>query len=218
MESQRLPGYVEACESWQKAYWRWVDKTAPFPLVDAVARFEIDWSQIDATRIPRAPTSDDEQKPWWSEQLRQESLQRTALFELAMKGPEASDPETYKLFFPDFQLAEQIGVNWYFELIARQKQRKPTKDKGDRRLAPQLLLLWIPGCLWAVTWDGMAQFLQTWYPRSQGGLGKDQGGHYHTKHISDMCHEVGLIRAPKPHWREISGDPPQQYRSGKPGA
>jgi hypothetical protein len=193
-QSQSWGGYNRACDSWHNAFWNWVDHETPAELVERLKGLQIDNVKL--------PCTESEKKSWLLEQTRQDYLQQRAVFLLALRGPEAGDPETYKMFLDDMNVADRIGDNSYFAELAKQKQRKPTKDKGNRRLKPQLLMLWIPGCLWAFSTDGVAEFLNAQYPRSGNGC-------YNNKTISDACRDLKLYRTPKPLWWGISGKPPR---------
>ena len=177
LQSQSWEGYERACDSWHNALWGWVDQETP---ANVVRKVEV-WHG--------------------SEQSRQAYLLNRAFFLLVMHGPEAEDPETYQRFLEEMRLSEKIGDASFFRELAKQKQRQPTKDKGDRRLKYLLLLCWIPACLWAVTTDGIAAFLQARYPRSNGEP-------YHPKTISDAWRELNLYRLPRPLWWGLTGQPP----------
>jgi hypothetical protein len=210
-QSQSWEGYNRACESWHAAFWRWVDQQCPARLVKNVKEAG-DWSRtsvanaidlltsggMDCSKLP--PTVD-EKKQWLAEFARQEMLQRYAVFSLAMRGPEAQDSETYKKYANDMKIAAQIGDDSYFQALARQKQRKPTKDKGDRRLKPQLLVYWIPGCLWAFTNDGISAFLSDLYPRINKAT-------RHSQAISNAHRSLKLYHSPKPLYWGVTGSPP----------
>jgi len=200
-KSQSWEGYERACDSWHDAYWNWIDKEAPGELVGRLKGLQIDYARVPATTWSELPCAESEKKSWLIETTRQEILQDRAVFCLAMRGPEAGDPETYKMFLDDVKVAGQIDDNTCFAEIAKQKQRKPTKDKGDRRLKPQLLMLWVPGCLWAFSTDGVVEFLNAQYPRSGNGR-------YNNKTISDAYRDLKLYRSPKPLWWGTSGKPP----------
>lgn len=202
IQSQSWEGYDRACDSWHNAYWNWVDHEAPAELVVRLKGLQIDNAKMPQIVWSKLPCAESEKKSWLLEQTRQDYLQQQAGFRLALRGPEAGDPETYKMFLDDMKVADRIGDNSYFAELAKQKQRKPTKDKGDRRLKPQLLLLWFPGCLWAFSTDGVAEFLNAQYPRSGNGC-------YNNKTISDACRDLKLYRSPKPLWWGISGKPPR---------
>jgi hypothetical protein len=202
-QSQSWEGYNRACDKWHNAYWNWVDHEAPAELMEQLKGLQIeDYAKVPAPVWSKLPCAEGNKKLWLLEQTRQDYLQQRAVFRLALRGPEAGDPETYKMFLDDMNVADRIGDNSYFAELAGQKQRKPTKDKGDRRLKPQLLMLWIPGCLWAFTTDGIAQFLNSHYPRTGNNL-------YNSKTISDACRDLKLYRSPKPLRWGISGKPPR---------
>ena len=213
LESQSRKEYTRACDSWHEAYWNWVEQETSAEDLKRLKGVQADWSQLPVAeaikRLQAAgencselPSDETKKKRWLEELFRQESAEQLSVFRLAMRGPESEDPETYTLFMPDMAIASQIGVNTYSELLARQKQRKPTKDKGDRRLKSQLLVYWIPGCLWAFTADGIAQFLNVHHPRSANEL-------YQSKTISDAWRDLKLYRSPRPLWWGISGPPPR---------
>jgi hypothetical protein len=199
-QSQSWEGYDRACNSWHNAYWKWVDHEAPAELVARLKGLQIEFAKVPATAWSELPCAESEMKSWLVEQTRQEILQDKAVFRLAMRGPEAGDPETYKMFLDDMKVAALTGDNTYFAELAKQKQRKPAKGKGDRRLKPQLLMLWVPGCLWAFSTGGVAEFLNAQYPRSGNGR-------YNNKTISDACRDLRLYRSPKPLWWGTSGKP-----------
>ena len=201
-QSQSWEGYDLACERWQSAYWNWIDQQTPPELSKHLDGLQIDWSRLRGFGWSKLPCSDDLKKPWLLEQSRQEMLEQYAVYHLAMSGPEAAEAETYNLFLDDMRVARQIGVDVYIKELAKQKQRKPSKDKGDRRLKSQLLLFWIPGCLWAFTTDGIAAFLQDRYPRTGNKT-------YHPKTVSDAWRDLKLYRLPKPLWWGIAGQPPK---------
>jgi len=201
-QSQSWEGFNRACDKWHNAYWNWIDHEAPAELVKQLKGLKIDNAKVPATVWSKLPCVESKKKSWLLEQTRQEILQDKAVFRLAMRGPEARDLTTYKMFLDDMRVADQIGDDTLFAKLAEQKQQKPTKDKGDRRLKPQLLMLWIPGCLWAFTTDGMAQFLNAHYPRTGNKL-------YISRTISDAWHDLGLYRLQKPLWWGIAGNPPR---------
>lgn len=178
MQSMSWKGYERACDSWHNALWGWVDQETPAN----VARKVEAWHG--------------------SEQSRQEYLLNRAFFLLVMHGPDAEEWETYQRFLGEVRLSEKIGDDTFFRGLAKHKQRKPSKDKDDRRLKYLLLLCWIPGCLWAFTTEGVAEFLQARYPRSQGQP-------YHPKSISDACRDLKLYRSPLPLWWGMSAPPPR---------
>jgi hypothetical protein len=209
-QSQSWEGYNRACESWHAGYWKWVDQQSPAEFIENLNQAG-DWSKLSVARAvemltstgmdcSKLPAVENDKKLWLAEFARHEMLQHHVSFSLAMRGPDAKDPETYKHFANDMKIAMQIGDNTYFEALARQKQRKPSKGKGDRMLKPQLLLCWIPGCLWAFTTDGIAQFLNHHYPRSGNKP-------YDHKTISDARRALNLYRSPRPLWWGIEGTP-----------
>jgi hypothetical protein len=210
-QSQSWQQYEDACESWHAAYWSWVDQQSPAKFVENLKNAG-DWSRISVATVvdllkssgmdcSKLPPAEQDKKQWLAEFARQEMLQHHAVFSLAMRGPEAQDTETYMTYANDMKIAAQIGDTTYSEALARQKQRKPTKDKGDRRLKPQLLVYWIPGCLWAFTTDGIAQFLNDLYPRSGNKP-------YDYKTVSDARRALKLYRSPRPLWLGVEGTPP----------
>jgi len=213
-QSQSWEGYNCACESWHNAYWKWVDQQSPVKLVEHLKKaVKIDWSRLSVAQAvdglkpvgvdwSKLPPAEDDKKQWLEESVRQEMLQQRALFSLAMRGPEAEDPETYKMFANDMKIAAQIDDNSYFKALAQQKQRKPTKDKGDRRLKPQLLVHWISGCLWAFTNDGIAAFLNDLYPRSGNVASGSQV-------ISNAHRNLKLYHSPTPLYWGVTGSPPR---------
>lgn len=201
-QSQSWEEYERACDSWHDAYWKWIDQETPGELVEQLRGLQIDNAKVPAIVWSKLPCAGSEKKAWLLEQTRQEILQDRAVFCLAMRGPEAKDAQTYEMFLDDMKVAAQIGDKMIFKALARQKQQKPAKDKGDRRLKPQLLMLWIPGCLWAFTTDGVAQFLNAHYPRTGNKL-------YNSKTIADAQRDLGLHRLQKPLWWGIAGKPPR---------
>jgi hypothetical protein len=196
-QSQSWDGYTRACDSWHKAYWNWVDHEAPAELVVRLKGLGIEFATVPTTVWSELPCAEREKKSWLVEQTRQEILQDMAVFRLAMRGPEAEDATTYKMFLDGMKATALIGNDSYFAELAKQKQRRPTKDKGDRRLKPQLLMLWIPGCLWAFTTDGMVQFLNAHYPRAGNKL-------YNSRTVADAWNDLGLYRLKKPLWWGIA--------------
>src|SRR5262249_13429275 len=148
-----------ALESWHAAFWTEVDRTTPSQVKMLARAIRIDWS-----KLPLKTAAD---RDWEVETIRQQYFERRALFLWAMKWSDATDPRTYNLFLQDMENAKRIGDDSIVNARAKQKQTKPSKDQGDRRLKYQLLLAWIPACLWAFTTDGMCHFLQNRYPRSQ---------------------------------------------------
>lgn len=209
-KSQSWKGYDSACDSWHVAFWSWVDKETPG---GGPEQFEVNWKLlnifdlekwarqqgVDLSKLP-CPAAD--RKVFLLELSRQEYLQRLALFALLMRGPEAKDPKTYQMFSDDSRVANQIGDRSFFAFYARQKHIKRAKDTGDRRLKHLLLLSWIPGCLWAFTTDGVAQFLNAHYPRSGNKL-------YNNKTISDACRNLKLCRSRSPLYWGLTGSPPR---------
>jgi hypothetical protein len=200
--SQSWEGYENACDRWNDAYWKWIDDEADNEIVERLKGLQIDYAKVCSTIWLELPCAENEKSAWLLELTRQEILQENAVFRLAMRGPEAEDPETLELFLDDINVAARIGINTHFVEFAKQKQRKPTKDKGDRRLKAQLLILWIPGCLWAFTTDGIAQFLNVHFPRTGNKL-------YNSKTIADVWRDLGLYHLQKPLWWGIAGKPPK---------
>lgn len=198
-QCQSLEGYDLACESWHEAYWRWIDQQTPRELSTRLDGLQIDWARLHGFDWSRLPCPGDLKKRWLLEQSRQEMLEQFAVFQLAMRGPEAAEAKTYELFLDDMRVARRIGADVYLQELAKQKQRKPSKDKGDRRLRALLLLYWIPACLWALTTEGIAKFLQ-----ERCGVRA-----YHLKSIRRACRSLKLFHTPKPTWGGIKGTPPQ---------
>jgi hypothetical protein len=199
-QSQSWKEYQRACDSWHEAYWKWIDNEANDEIVERLIGLQIDRAKISANIWSELPCAETIKAAWLIELTRQEILQEHAVFRLAMRGPEAEDPETFKLFLDDINVAARMGISTYFAELAKQKQRKPTKDKGDRRLKAQLLILWIPGSLWAFTTDGIAQFLNAHFPRTGDKL-------YNSKTIADVWRDLGLYRLQRPLWWGIAGKP-----------
>ena len=187
VQSTQWKGFDCAVESWHTALWAWVDSETPVDVVARVKALQVDWAAL--------PPATESQKEWDAEVFRQQYLQRHAHFLLGMRGPEAEDPETYMLFPDDLKIAERIGDKTYFEELAKQKQRKPTKDRADRRLKHHLLLDWIPACIWAFTREGIRRFLQDRY-----GVRT-----YHLRTIRRAYTELRLFHAPRPLWKGIKG-------------
>jgi hypothetical protein len=210
-QSQTRDGYSRACDSWHSAYWKWVDDKIPAQTVQRWQALQPNWSRVSPAdvaaqvqaQIPgfELPAAESERKRWVEEFFRQEHFQQISLFQLAMRGPEATDPKTYDLFARNIWIASEIGDATFSGQLATQKRRKPTRDIGNRRLKPQLLVHWIPGCLWAFTTDGVAQFLDRFHPRLGSKL-------YDNRTISDACRALKLYRLPWPLWWGISGTPP----------
>jgi hypothetical protein len=173
LKSKSWEGYNRACDSWHDAYWKWIDeKTPPNPVEQL--KGPGDWSRVPQSastqlrkiREQNPLLTEAEGRLWLLELCRQEMLQDRATFLMGMCGPEAQDPEFYREFAFPIGNVHFIGDDTYLNEIAKQKCRKPTEDTGDRRLKYQLLLCWIPGCLWAFTTDGMIAFSDSHYPRS----------------------------------------------------
>jgi hypothetical protein len=199
LQSQSWDRYDLACESWHSAYWSWIDQQTPPELSKHLDGLQIDWSRLHGFDWSKLPCSDDQKKLWLLEQSRQEILEQYAVYRLAMCGPEATEKETYDLFLDDMRVARQIGVDVYIKELAKQKQRKPSKDRGDRRLKALLLLYWIAGCLWALTAEGIGQFLQD----------RHHVRPYHPKVIRRAYGQLKLSHTPRPFWKGIKGTPPQ---------
>jgi hypothetical protein len=195
VESRSWSGFPHAFESWHTARWEAVDQVTPpelaAKLVTAIQIEEIQWSES-----PFLPA----QRPFILETIRQEYLQHRALFLRAMAGVEATDLNTYRLFSNRMRMAEKVGDETFLRELARQKQRKPTKDKGDRSLYDLLLLQWIAGCLWAFSTDGIGAFLQDLYPRKKP---------YNAKTISDAWRDLKLHRLQRPLYWGVAGRPPR---------
>jgi hypothetical protein len=212
-QSQSWAGYERACDCWHEAYWEWVWQQIPAADIERLKSAHGDWLRLPVAEVinrlkangfavAALPSDQDGQKRWLEELARQEIAERHSIFNLAMRGPEAKEPGTYGLFLRDAMIASENGLTAYNEALAKQKQRKPTKNKGDRRLQPQLLVYWIPACLWAFTTEGIAQFLHTVYPRSENKV-------YDNKTISDAIRDLKLVRSPRPLWRGVTGVPPK---------
>ncbi|MCI0744052.1 MAG: hypothetical protein L0Y58_01485 [Verrucomicrobia subdivision 3 bacterium] len=202
VKSQTWDGFERACDSWHHAYWKWVDQAGSAKLRELLKDRPIDLSQVPDKAWSKLPCAEAEKESWLIEQTRQEILQQAALFRLAMRGPEAEDIETYKMFSDEMHVAALIGDDTYFMEIAKQKQRKRTKDIGDRRLKYQLLLLWVPGCLWASTKDGIGRFLNENYPRSGNKS-------YDNKTIADARRDLNLYYSPRPLCWGVAINPPR---------
>jgi hypothetical protein len=174
--------------------------------VERLKGLDVDRSKLPETFGAKWPCAERQKLSWLVEQTRQEHLQQWALFRLSMRGPEAKDPATYDMFFNDMRFAHQIGdstwENPWFKELAKQKQRKPTRGVGNRRLKYHLLFCWIPGCLWASLPEGVAVFLNAHYPRSSNKQ-------YDNKTILDARRELKLYRSPKPLGWGLAGTPPR---------
>jgi hypothetical protein len=193
--SQSWNGYERAFQSWHHARWAWVDKETPAEVVSKVqALRQVDWSQIDSTP--------EETKEWKLEVYCQQYRAQRLIFLLYMKGREATNPDTYITHLPVMNVAARIGDDAIFQALAQQKQRKPTKDQGDRSLKGQLLLHWMSGCLWAFTNDGIAAFLHDLYSRP-GGVA------YHSQAISAAHRGLKLYHLPTPLYWGVTGSPPR---------
>lgn len=200
--SQCWEGYVPAVDSWHNAYWHWVDRTAPPDLLDSLQNLRIECRRVPPHIWTSLPCDENEKPAWLAELTRQEMLLRYAVFRMAMSSGDATSPETYRHFADDLAVANRVGAMALFEQIAQQRQRHPTRDSNDRRLKASLLMLWIPGCLWALTTDGIAAFLNEHYPRSRNGC-------YHSRAITRARADLKLYRPPKPLWWGIRGVPPE---------
>jgi hypothetical protein len=201
-QSQSWEGYGYACESWHNACWRWFDQEALAELVEQLKGLQIDFSKWPESKLRELQCPEEEKKPWFVEKTRQEILQRWALFQMEMRGPEAQDWKTYSYFLDDMVVAKRIGANMYFKELAKRTQRKPAKAPGDRRLKYHFLLWWISGCLWALATEGVADFLNTHAPRSYKRP-------YHNKTISDARRDLKLYRLPRPLYWGLQGTPPR---------
>ncbi len=206
-QSQSWAGYHLACDSWHSAYWAWVDAETFDQSRQQWKEFQFNWGNASPTDIVakiraagfELPVDKDGESKWIQELFRQEAFQSHAVFQLAMNGPEASDASTFDLFADDIFVASKVGDVAYNTELAKQKQRKPNKNKGDRRLKPQLLLYWIPACLWAFTNEGVAAFLNDLYPRS--------GEPYQGQVISNAHRSLRLYHAPRPLYWGLTGFP-----------
>jgi hypothetical protein len=208
-QSQSWPGYQHAFDSWHRAFWNWIDNETPAQAIQQWKAFQFNGSSTSpaavAARIRaegfELPVGKGEEKQWIEELFRQEHFQSISVFQLAMRGPEATDSMTYDLFARSILIASEIGDDTFTKEFARQKNRKPTKGKSDRRLKSQLLVCWIPGCLWAFTTGGISQFLNHHYPRSGNKP-------YDHKTISDARRALNLYRSSRPLWWGMEGTPP----------
>jgi hypothetical protein len=207
-QSQSWEGYNRAWDSWHSAFWKWIDDTTPAKTTQKWKTFQFNWSKISPadiinglrTRGLPLTVAENEKTQWAEEYFRQSAFQRLLIFQTAMRGPEARDPKTIDSAAWDILIASQIGDTAYSERLAKQQQRKPTKNKGDRRLKPQLLLYWIPGCLWAFTNDGIAAFLNDLYPRSGKVASRSQV-------ISNAHRNLKLHHSPTPSYWGVTGSP-----------
>jgi hypothetical protein len=199
IESQSWEGFSRAFERWHTARWGAVDRVTPHEVALKLRR------ALDVMRLPwaSAPTQVPlEDRPHIIETVRQNYLQRRALFLWEMDGSEATDPDTYGRALNDMRMAHYVGDDTFLAALAQQKQRKPTKGKGDRRLKYLLLLNWIPRCLWAFTTEGISALLQDHYPRSGGQA-------YRDKTVADCWRDLGLYHSSKPLWWGVAGQPPR---------
>lgn len=198
-QSRSWKAFTRAFESWHRARWRQVDKDTPPDIVAKVVKaFQVE--QVPWSHAQNPPP--EEERPFMVETIRQQYIQHRALFLWTLNGVEATDPETYRDISHSLQMAERVGDDAFCVALARQKQQKPTKDRGDRRLKHLLLINWISGCLWAFNTDGIAALLQDRYPRTENKP-------YHPKTISDAWRDLDLYRLPKPLWWGIAGQPPR---------
>jgi hypothetical protein len=203
-KSQSWADFDRSFESWHKAIWREVDKETPTDVINKAVNSlgveTVPWEQTWIT--PAAPVVPEEERPIVVETMRQQYFMRRVLFLWAMRGTEATEPDTYNGFLNDMLMARHIRDDTFVEEIAQLKERKQPKGSGDRRLKYLLLLCWISTCLWAFTTEGMAKLLQGRYPRSQGVP-------YRNKTIMDAVRGLNLRRSAKPLWRGLTGSPPQ---------
>ena len=195
-QSQQWAGFGQAFTTWSRAYWRLIDQETPNDVADKVkegiSMDRIDWSSFGE----RYPGVTD--RPGAVEIIRQQYLEHRAFFFWAMRGIEATESDTYSEAIEHMEAAKRIGDDSFFQALARQKNRKPTKDKGRRRLKYLILLGWVPGCMWAFTTDGIREMIKTRY-----------GQEYDPRTLSGAWHSLRLYRSLKPLWRGLAGTPPK---------
>jgi len=194
-QSQSWKGFSRAFRSWHDSRWAAVDQETPPDVVEKFKAISVDWQKASELCL-------EQDRPRVFEVIRQQYLIRRALFLWTMGGIEATDPDTYDRFLRDMEKAKRIGDHTYAEALAQQKQQKPTKNKGNRRLKYYLLLNWIPCCLWAFTTDGIAALLNERYPRTGKTL-------YHPKTISDAWRGLKFYHLRRPLYWGITGQPPR---------
>jgi hypothetical protein len=196
-QSQQWPGFAEAFDSWHSALWRWVDEQTPPDLVERLNGTKHDWETLCPQATPEERQHDEE--VW-----RQEYLLRRTWFLSGLKSDKAQDPAWYEWWGRGLcsNIAGQLGDDQVHQALAQMKQRKPARDQGDRQLKYGLLFSWIAGCLWAVTTNGVAAFLQAKLPRSVKGA-------YDEKTISDAQRSLKLHRLARPNYWGFRGEPPQ---------
>jgi hypothetical protein len=82
-----------------------------------------------------------------------------------LRHKKEGDPNWFKAFGFNFYIASLIHDDIIFKELARLTQRKASqKQKGRRSLRFWILFLWMPGCFWAMTKDGIRDRLKSRHP------------------------------------------------------
>jgi len=184
--SQKFPDWQAAFDSWHTALWRWVDEETTPELASGVQSAQFNWLKIK----PDAPAQDQQ---WDSEAARQGALLKLAVEVAGLRFAEAGNPEWYKAFAFENWIAAEVGDLTIAAKLAGMKQRKESRDKGDRQLKYALLSSWIGGCLWTLETQAVAEFLQRQFQRSET-FEKARTAQYHTDTIRKKRAELKLYK------------------------
>ena len=114
-------------------------------------------------------------------------LERSYFLE-GLRFKKAIDPKWFKGFGSFFDVAQRIDDDAPFEALAQLTKRKASQDAGKRSLRFWLLVLWMPGCFWALTNNGISDRL----------IWRKSDFRYSEGTIKNMISTIGLWRPMKP--------------------
>jgi hypothetical protein len=184
-QSQRWQGYWEAFDSWANAMWQWVDSEVSPELESAWrAKLLAECGRFSPVSDFTASASEHDM-----EHYLQSYLVRRAYFLGGLRHKKESDPNWFKAFGFYFFIASLLDDDFLFRELARLTQRKTSqKQLGKRSLQFWIRFFWIPGCFWAITNDGIIDYLNWQNPN----LGYDQ------RSIRNEISKLKLWRPVKP--------------------
>lgn len=189
-DSQMWQGYQNAYVSWERAIWSWID-------AGVTCETEERWRAVLLGKKESfSPASDYSVAASVKdmEHYLQTYLVRRAYFLGGLRHRKEGDPAWFKDFSFYVHVAGLLNDNEVFSELARLTRRKPSRDQGRRSLRLWLLWLWVPGCMWALTNDGMAALL-VW---SDDASSDGQTKVYSEGSIKNMISDLNLWRPVKP--------------------
>jgi hypothetical protein len=123
------------------------------------------------------------------ERYLQNYLVGRAYFLGGLRHKHERDPNWFKSFGFNFYIASLLDDDIWFMELARLAQRKTSQTQlGKRSLRSWILLLWIPGCFWAITNDGIIDRL-VW---------RNSDLRYNERSIRNAVSKLDLWRPAKP--------------------